>query len=170
MHRPAIADKASYSSSEDEDDPGNNGHGNDGQGDGQGPLHKNPRISPTSPSKRKIHPPPQTHVNDVAMPAPHRKAYDWLEPSAAGASHHGPPERQMLKITGWVPGEDGKPVQEEGTGDNGGNGGVAVAVAVAGAGAGAGAGVAGEGKQSKSRKKAEQPPGRGKAWRKGLKK
>ena len=91
---------------------------------------------------------------------PVKRSYDWLQPSAAGASHQGPPERaggpsssaaslpslgsgqEGRRISGWAPGEDY--VSQ----------------------------VAGEveGRPPKKGGKKEKMPGPGKAWRKGVKK
>ncbi len=58
----------------------------------------------TSPSKR-FHPPA---FEDPSMPAQHRTSYDWLQPSFAAASHHGPPERIMPEIMSWSPSDEGE--------------------------------------------------------------
>lgn len=81
----AIAERAAYSSSSDEDGP---------------PSMK----ARTSPSKR-FHPPA---FEDPSMPAQHRTSYDWLQPSFAAASHHGPPERIMPEIMSWSPSDEGE--------------------------------------------------------------
>ncbi|WWC68793.1 uncharacterized protein I206_102728 [Kwoniella pini CBS 10737] len=153
----AMAEKAAYSSSEDDD-----------------PLpvpappsskKKKPSSTTSSASKSKA----KSQAEKVSSTATSsalapRKSYDWLAPSAAGASHRGPPERgekekekerqdsinnDNAKITGWSPADEAiggllddapesfekKPV-----------------------------------KKSHKKKAADAPPGPGKAWRKGIKK
>ena len=96
---------------------------------------------------------------EAGAAAPAKRSYDWLQPSVAGASHQGPPERAggpssgvalpsvpaaaaLSKISGWAPGEDY--VSQ----------------------------VAGEVEHRPAKKsgKKEKLPGPGKAWRKGVKK
>jgi len=99
-------------------------------------------------------------VKEEAGAAPLKRSYDWLQPSAAGASHQGPPERAAAsssgpllplgaessaaapKISGWAPGEEY--VSQ----------------------------IAGEVEPRPAKKsgKKEKVPGPGKAWRKGVKK
>ncbi len=88
----AIVEKAAYSSSSSGED-------------GPGPS-KHPRPSPV----KKVHPPPLEGAS--SLPAQHRKSYDWLQPSSAAASHHGPPERVLPKIMGWTPSEEGSEGKE----------------------------------------------------------
>ncbi|CAD6588229.1 MAG: hypothetical protein TREMPRED_005010 [Tremellales sp. Tagirdzhanova-0007] len=118
--KPTTVDKAVYSSSSsDEDDLPSKGR--------------------SVPSSKQIHPPPVEWSS--SLPAQHRKSYDWLQPSSAAASHHGPPERSMQKIMGWAPsaviGGEGKDAKE---------------------------------KKSLKRRSDGASVGPGKAWRKGLKK
>ena len=100
-------------------------------------------ASPSAEKKRKI---TLTHLAGGGVP---RKSYDWLAPSEAGASHHGPPSREAREegkaspLLGWSP--------EDPDGLLGGDG------------------VDGKGRKSHKRRKADNP-GPGKAWRKGLKK
>ncbi|WVR03982.1 hypothetical protein IAU60_000981 [Kwoniella sp. DSM 27419] len=99
----------------------------------------------------------------ASVPAQHRKSYDWLAPSTAGASHRGPPERERTspsatsaasgsattaKITGWSPADEAI----GGLLDN--------------------SPEVSEKKPRKSHKRRPDgaPPGPGKAWRKGIKK
>lgn len=113
----AIPDKVHSSSSEDE-----------------GPPSK--KAKTTTP--KKVHPPPMDGPS--SLPAENRKSYDWLQPSSAAASHRGPPERFVPKITGWTPADEFYEPRE------------------------------GAGKKSHKRKPDITNPGPGKAWRKGLKK
>ncbi|WVW79959.1 hypothetical protein I302_101932 [Kwoniella bestiolae CBS 10118] len=150
----AMAEKASYSSSEDDD-----------------PL---PIPPPNPPSKKKKSSTPSSTSKSSAKnkassvtaaggtptgPSAHKKSYDWLAPSVAGASHRGPPEREKEKererqgsngkITGWSPADEAIGGLLDDSPDT-----------------------AAEKKLKKSHKKrsADAPPGPGKAWRKGVKK
>lgn len=85
--------------------------------------------APTKPPPSKKHKPSKARGSTGSasavgppVPAPHRKAYNWLQPSAAGASHHGPPdrtdraERHPSVATSVAPsagGEDEKPIPED---------------------------------------------------------
>lgn len=104
--RSSLAEKASYSSSSDSSDDDSEAEAV-AQTSNPRPKKK-ARPTPKSPTHNKLHPPP--HTLDTGSDATgHRKSYDWLEPSVAGASHHGPPDRGTPKITGWVPEDDIKP-------------------------------------------------------------
>ena len=80
-------DNASYSSSSSSSDEDRDAHSKDSK-----LLHV----------PRKIHPPPVIE-GFTALLAQHGKSYDWLQPSVASASHPGPPEKVIPKITGWAP-------------------------------------------------------------------
>ncbi|KAK4687440.1 hypothetical protein P7C73_g2670, partial [Tremellales sp. Uapishka_1] len=126
-----------YSSSENED---------------AGPPSKKAKKS-TKATKPKSK--PSSSTSTPVQPI-HMKKYDWLQPSAASASHSGPPEREREhekktpKVTGWPPGEENETptvvVEHEE--------------------------VSPEGSKRKSHKKRPEnlPAGPGKNWRKGLKK
>ncbi|ORX36328.1 hypothetical protein BD324DRAFT_488818 [Kockovaella imperatae] len=88
-NRPSMAERMAYSSDEEDDVSGSGP-----------PPSKKARSSRTkshasSPrSRRKGSHNTKSHLEEPSLPASHRKSYDWLQPSAAGASHHGPPERE----------------------------------------------------------------------------
>ncbi|WWD16660.1 hypothetical protein CI109_101090 [Kwoniella shandongensis] len=186
----ALAEKAAYSSSEEDEEE---------EHQRPPPSKKKKTASKTSSPQTNTHaggggkgknklqpPPPLTTTTNMlsttsasgsgsGVPAQHRKSYDWLQPSAAGASHHGPPEREKegvpppphasgsatsSKITGWSPAEEAiggllddvlphdSPSSSKGkTGESG-----------------------SKPKKSHKKRPADAPPGPGKAWRKGIKK
>jgi len=73
------------------------------------PRKRNPSGSSTQAKKKLLPLPPMLNpaVGDEETLHPQqRKAYDWLAPSIAGTSHHGPPERRHPRITGWAPEDD----------------------------------------------------------------
>lgn len=122
---------ASYSSSEDEGDDKERSPPTKKQR-----TNKKSRGSPTKEGK-------ESKEAGPSLPAPHRKAYDWLPSSAAGASHHGPEGRNNLKDDDMVSdaGTDTPAPEKEAKPKKGG------------------------------RKRApDAPPGPGKNWRKGMRK
>ncbi|WWD08844.1 hypothetical protein V865_006958 [Kwoniella europaea PYCC6329] len=144
----AMAEKASYSSSEDDD-----------------PLPIPPPPSKKKKSASSTSTPSSSKGKTSAAAAAsasaatgsaHKKSYDWLAPSAAGASHRGPPERQgsisngSSKITGWSPADEAI----DGLLDDSPDATTEKKPP----------------KKSHKKKSADAPPGPGKAWRKGIKK
>ncbi|WVF66863.1 hypothetical protein IAT40_001606 [Kwoniella sp. CBS 6097] len=123
----ALAEKAAYSSSEEDDDDID-------EPKPTPPPSKKKKVSAapasgtsasTSKAKAKLQaqsPAPGagagpsstsgTPTSKGASSAAPRKSYDWLAPSAAGASHRGPPERERAgsigsaKIMGWSPADE----------------------------------------------------------------
>ncbi|WVQ79037.1 hypothetical protein IAT38_001129 [Cryptococcus sp. DSM 104549] len=163
----SMAERANYSSSEEDDDAD--------AGSAPSPKKKK-RLSSTSPSGSapnspskgkqsiKLHlgtqnlaVPPQP-AGAATTPGVQRKSYDWLQPSHAGASHHGPPERERSRPS--------SPTGKSGSGADEAIGGLLDAVMEKNDKDKA------ESKPKKSHKKksADAPPGPGKAWRKGIKK
>lgn len=54
-------------------------------------VHRSPPQKKQKTGKAK--PRSSGSTSGPTLPAQHRKQYDWLQPSSASASHHGPPER-----------------------------------------------------------------------------
>lgn len=79
---------ATYSSSE-EDTPK----------DRSPPAKKQKTKRAKQDSKEPKEPKEKEGSKESTMPAQHRKTYDWLQPSSASASHHGPPERERHPST-----------------------------------------------------------------------
>nr|XP_019004659.1 uncharacterized protein I203_02781 [Kwoniella mangroviensis CBS 8507]OCF68120.1 hypothetical protein I203_02781 [Kwoniella mangroviensis CBS 8507] len=144
----AMAEKASYSSSEDDDplpipEP---------------PSKKKKSVSSTStPSSSKGRTSAAAAASASAgTGSAHKKSYDWLAPSVAGASHRGPPERQgsisngSSKITGWSPADEAIDGLLDDSPDT--------------------TTEKKPPKKSHKKKAADAPSGPGKAWRKGIKK
>lgn len=104
----------------------------------------------------------------------HRKSYDWLIPSTAGASHHGPEGRdeqlkKQLRISGWQPDDTSEPDGDmfanlEKSSPAGGPSGSASKAAKS---AEAKAAALEARRRSHKRRKEGEPPGPGKNWRKG---
>ncbi|KAL1409506.1 hypothetical protein Q8F55_003489 [Vanrija albida] len=76
----SMASKAAYSSSEGESDAPE--------------RKKDDRSPPTKKQRTSKGANKQPKPAGPTLPAQHRKTYDWLQPSSASASHHGPPDRE----------------------------------------------------------------------------
>jgi hypothetical protein len=123
QHR--IAARANYSDSSDEEDD------DDNAAVASTSVTQPPAKRPAKKSK-KTHPTPSAPAAGGSTEVGGTKKYDWLAPSAVGASHHGPPDRSGAvsptvsqsggagtsvsskdgasdanrRMSGWAPGED----------------------------------------------------------------
>ena len=134
-------------------------------------MEQQPKASGSKKSRQGAGAMQSSKKRSISAPNPsaasQRKSYDWLTPSMAGASHHGPEGRHDQGIPmphlGWPPRNADGELLDDPSG-----------------GAGAGAGGSGPASKPDARQSAEarrrshkrrregDPPGPGKAWRKGL--
>lgn len=169
--RSAKVEKAAYSSSEDDETPE--------AGPADRPVkpasQKSRSKAGQSPRKKPMNPAVSAAAaaGASAGAGSHRKSYDWLIPSTAGASHHGPEgrdevARRFSKSLGWSPGDtpelDREVFNELGAAEYFGLAPDGTRLPDAKA-------AAAEARRRSHKKRRDgDPPGPGKNWRKGLKK
>lgn len=162
-------EKAAYSSSEDDDIEA---------------VPADRSVNDSNKSRSKAGQSPKKRPVDPAVPYPalppvagssggHKKSYDWLLPSSAGASHHGPEgrdesARRLSKSLGWQPGDtpelDRDTFNQLGASEYYGLSPAGTRLVDSKAAA------AEARRRSHKRRRDGDPPGPGKNWRKGLKK